>query len=94
MITVGTLLTLKLILDDLFQKVSRFVFDFTEVDYIDSSGIGLLVNFQKRLLEKQGSIVLFGCNEKIQDFFHVSKLDNFITILSNRSEVEAHFHLL
>jgi anti-anti-sigma factor len=54
--------------------VKKVILDFSEVRYIDSSGIGAIVRVHRDLKERNGEIVISQCNDSIQKIF---KLINF-----------------
>jgi len=57
------------------------------VTYIDSSGIGVLINTAKLLRKQKGDIVMANVSDDIKSIFKVIRLEEFITIFN--SEVEA-----
>jgi anti-sigma B factor antagonist len=61
--------------------------DFSNVEYIDSSGIGTLINTAKLIRKKKGDIIVANVTDEIRNIFKVINLDNFIKIYN--SEVEA-----
>jgi anti-anti-sigma factor len=61
--------------------------DFTGVEYIDSSGIGVLINTAKLIRTKKGDIIIANPSEEIREIFKVINLGNFIKV--HGSEVEA-----
>ncbi len=61
--------------------------DLQKVDYIDSSGIGVLINTAKLIRKQKGDIVMANVSDDIKSIFKVIKLEEFITIYN--SEVEA-----
>lgn len=85
--TAQTVLTIKLLLDDLIHKEKRFILDLREVEYIDSSGVGLLVNFQKNVKKKDGFLYIYGCNERITELFQLSKVDSILDIFRSIEEI-------
>ncbi len=77
-----------------FEKVERnqnpcVALDLTNTSYIDSSAITLLLNFQKRLGNAQGKLVIFGPSEDIQGIFSIVNLEESVNIFSSRSEFES-----
>ncbi|MFW6026122.1 MAG: STAS domain-containing protein [Candidatus Woesearchaeota archaeon] len=55
--------------------------DFTEVDRIDSSGLGKLLLFHKRLKEKKGNLVIKNIESNyIKNMFDMIHLDKIIEI--------------
>lgn len=61
--------------------------DFTKVEYIDSSGIGVLINTAKLIRARKGDIIVANPSDEIREIFKVINLGNFIKIYN--SEVEA-----
>jgi anti-anti-sigma factor len=61
--------------------------DLKNVEYIDSSGIGILINSAKMIRKQKGDIVLANVSEEVRNIFKVISLDEFIKIYN--SEVEA-----
>ncbi|TFH43533.1 MAG: anti-sigma factor antagonist [Chrysiogenales bacterium] len=61
--------------------------DLKNVEYIDSSGIGILINTAKLIRKHKGDIVLANASDEMREIFKVINLDNFIKIYN--SEVEA-----
>jgi anti-anti-sigma factor len=72
-------------LKHLFQNMNAFcfeevVFDFREVAYIGSSGIGKLLLFYKDLSLYGGRIRVENVSETVCELFNVLKLDTVFTI--------------
>ncbi len=53
---------------------SNFVINLSNVDYIDSSGLGVLVAIQKRALEHKGGVVIQGLHGAVQLIFELTRL--------------------
>ncbi len=66
-----------------FQKV---LFDFSELEYIDSSGVGVLVRLFRAVDKNEGSVGIAGCRECIEKNFKLLKLDNFFAFYGNVDE--------
>lgn len=67
--------------------VQKIYVDMSGVEYIDSSGIGVLINTAKLLRKQKGDIILANVSDGVRDIFNIINLDNFIKICG--SEVEA-----
>jgi anti-sigma B factor antagonist len=50
------------------------VIDFEQVDYIDSSGLGVLISIQKRSLQLGGDIVIKNLKGKVKELFELTRL--------------------
>ncbi|OHD66854.1 MAG: hypothetical protein A2176_12355 [Spirochaetes bacterium RBG_13_51_14] len=61
--------------------------DLKELEYIDSSGIGVMINTAKVIRKQNGDIVLANVSDEIKYIFKVINLENFIKIY--KTEVEA-----
>lgn len=87
-LTVDTFLSLRFHLEEA-ESWGRIglVMDFTEVDYVDSSGAGLLANYTRRMAEKGGFLYLYGCNAKINDLFQVTGMDFILKIYPTEKEI-------
>lgn len=57
------------------SKVYRYVLDFEQVRYMDSSCFGALVTFLKWLSRFDGKIALANVSENVRFLFNVTKLD-------------------
>lgn len=62
-----------------------FVIDFTEADYIDSSGLGVLVSLSKHIRDMGGRLTLAGLNEDLQRLFTLTRLDSLFDIAESRA---------
>lgn len=55
--------------------------DCTELEYISSAGLGVLLKTQKRLLGENGKLRLSGLNSHLQDIFRYSGFDQIFEIV-------------
>lgn len=61
------------ILDALESGDRRFLIDFSDTGYIDSSGLGVLVSLSKKIREVNGELRLAGLNEDLLTLFELTK---------------------
>lgn len=54
--------------------------DCSQLDYISSAGIGVLIVTQKRLMQKNGQLILRNLNPHIVEIFKYAGLDAIFTI--------------
>jgi anti-sigma B factor antagonist len=59
---------------------TRVVIDCGEMDFIDSSGLGVLVGALKRVREKDGELVLRSLNPSARKVFEITGLTKLFTI--------------
>ncbi len=53
----------------------HFVINMTNVDYIDSSGLGVLVSIHKRTRQSMGSLIISGATGFVKELFELTRLD-------------------
>ncbi len=68
------------------RKPARLVINLEDVTYIDSSGIGTLVEVFRRINAYQGELGLCGLNERVHSVFEITKLDHFFKIYDTEPE--------
>ncbi len=54
------------------EVVESRTLNFTELDYISSAGLGILLKTQKRLAESGAALRIINVNNHIHDVFHYS----------------------
>ncbi len=70
---------------------SKFVLDFLSTEYIDSSGLGVLVSVSKKIREAGGELRLAGLNEDLRMLFELTKLDTLFKICGTSDEAVQSF---
>lgn len=68
------------VLDALESGERKFLVDFTQTGYIDSSGLGVLVSLSKKIRDEGGELRLAGLNEDLKTLFELTKLDTLFAI--------------
>lgn len=67
---------LKSLINEQLQKDNRkIVFDFINIDTINSSGLGILISCLKSIKDKKGTFKLINVNDKIKKIFTITKLN-------------------
>ncbi len=74
------------ILDALEAGERKFLVDFTQTGYIDSSGLGVLVSLSKKIRDEGGELRLAGLNEDLRTLFELTKLDTLFAISDNAAD--------
>ena len=59
--------------------VTEPVFDFSEVEYISSAGLRVLLAAQK-VMNRKGSMKLVGVSDEIQEVFEITGFSDILTI--------------
>jgi anti-sigma B factor antagonist len=72
------------VLAELESGERKFLIDFTDTGYIDSSGLGVLVSLSKKIREQGGELRLASLNEDLKTLFELTKLDTLFPIADSR----------
>ena len=59
---------------------SECILDFSEVTFMDSSGIAVVINAMRRMTQIEGKLVLAGLGEQPLRVFHASGIDKLVHI--------------
>jgi anti-sigma B factor antagonist len=62
------------------RETRAIILDFTRLEYMNSSGIGLLVTLLVRANRKKQRLLAFGLNEHYRQIFDLTRLDEAIGI--------------
>ena len=72
---------LKKALDDSFDgDVTELVFDITDVPYISSAGLRILLELQNTMDDREGSMEVRGVNKAIMEILKVTGFTSFLNI--------------
>jgi anti-sigma B factor antagonist len=67
----------------LFEEgVYNLSLDFSGLDYIDSSGLGVLISIHKRCLQNGGRMTITGLRGMVDELFKLTRLDLVFNIAS------------
>jgi anti-sigma B factor antagonist len=66
--------------------VTNLVMDLSGLEFIDSSGLQVLLEEQKRLDAEDGKLVLVCASPKMRDLFRLTGVDKVCTVVSSREE--------
>lgn len=64
------------------EGYTDFIMDMTNVDYIDSSGLGVLVAIHKRVLQEGGKVAIQGVQGTVKDLFELTRLTKVFAIVN------------
>ena len=66
-------------LKESFEGLTKLVLDFSELEYLSSAGLRVLLQAQKTM-NKQGEMVVRNVNETISEIFEVTGFSDVLTI--------------
>ena len=61
-------------------EAPRLVIDLSDVDFVDSAGIGLLVTAHRRAAQTGGRLVLTGVNDVVAHVLALTRTDRLLTV--------------
>ncbi len=68
------------------QAPKLVIMDLSGVDYVDSSGVGTIVELKRRALRTGGDVVLVGLQPRVRSVFEITRLDKFFKIAKSIDE--------
>lgn len=71
------------------RKVTNLLLDLTGVNYIDSTGLGILIGIKRRCTEKGGRMILVSGSDRITNLFSITGLNKIFTICKTVEEAVA-----
>ena len=69
------------------EGAKRIIFNFTELDYMNSSGIGFLVTLLIRAQRQGQQLMAFGLNKHYNHIFELTRLNEAIEICPNELDI-------
>jgi anti-sigma B factor antagonist len=69
----------------------KVMVDLAALEYIDSSGLAVMIELHQRLVKGGGVLKLCGLNQRINGIFEVTKLNSIFQIRNNRETALAEF---
>ncbi len=71
------------------RGVKHIIIDLSKVEYLDSTGLGVLIGGLKRLREAGGNLALVGPGMRIQRIFEITGLNKIFDIYATEEEAAA-----
>jgi len=81
--------TLGAIIDE--NENPKLLLDFSTVDHLSSAALGMLINVNNRVRQKNGQLRLANIKPQILEVFVITKLNKLFKILPTRTEALANF---
>ncbi|MDJ0597885.1 MAG: anti-sigma factor antagonist [Crocosphaera sp.] len=67
----------------LLTPQSKIILNLTEVEYMSSAGLRVLLNLYKQAKNQAGQVILIGLSEDVKDVMEVTGFLNFFTLSNN-----------
>ena len=62
---------------------TKLIFDFTNLNYLNSYAIGHIVAWHNKLAEKKGEIIVIGINKNVEDIFSILGVNSLFKTFPN-----------
>jgi anti-anti-sigma factor len=66
------------------------IFDLTDVEYMDSTGLGMVVRHYVRCQDKGVRFIAAGASPRVLELFKLTNVDTVIPMIATVEEVDAH----
>lgn len=76
--------TLNALIDE--EESPKLLLDFSAVDHLSSAALGMLINANNRIRQKNGQLRLANIKPQIYEVFVITKLNRLFKILPSRDE--------
>ncbi len=77
--------------EELGEGTNRFIIDLAKLEYMNSTGLNILINLMNKTRNEGGEAVVSGAQPRIMSLFEVTKLNSVFTIKNSREEAESYF---
>ncbi len=73
-------------LDAVLAGARKVALDFSQLDYISSAGLRILLGAAKQLRAKGGTLGMFGLNQSVREVFDISGFSSILPVYQSESE--------
>ncbi|QJA09480.1 anti-sigma F factor antagonist [Romboutsia sp. CE17] len=75
-------------LDDILmtKPVKNIIFDFENINFMDSSGIGVIIGRYKKISSEKGKVSVININSRVKKVFDLSGMNKIINVYSTYEE--------
>src|SRR5438270_12069981 len=70
-------------------KSPVLVIDLSEMPYMDSAGLGLIMNSHVSAMDRGGKLLLAGVNDRVKALFEMTKVESLLNSLPSVEEADA-----
>lgn len=72
-------------IDEILKKkqIDYIIFDFQYVNFMDSSGIGVIIGRYKKIVSHGGKIAVINMNDRLKKIFNLSGMNKIISMYDN-----------
>jgi len=75
------------------EEKTKVIFDLTEVFYLDSSGVGILMMCHAKLKKAGGALHLVGAQGMVEEALAMTSVNKIVPLYSTTTQAAKHFQL-
>ena len=75
--------------DPMIQDRKKVALDMSEVQFIDSSGLGTLLTFYRKVKSVEGNLLLYGMTSQARSLFELVKMDRIFEVVESENDAVA-----
>lgn len=64
--------------------ITRIIFDFSQTEFMDSSGIGVLLNRYKQMAGSGGRVTIYGAGKQILRILNIGGIPKFVSLFDTK----------
>ena len=68
------------------ESSKKWMIDLTQVSYMGSAMLGMMVNLRQQVKNSKGQMVLFGMSQRLADIFRTCCMERLFTIARTKNE--------
>ncbi len=65
------------------KNIKNIIFDFKNIKFMDSSGIGVIIGRYKKIANKNGKVSVINMNSRVEKVFNLSGMSKIISVYSS-----------
>jgi anti-anti-sigma factor len=73
-------------LDSVVATAKKVMLDFSDLDYISSAGLRILLGAAKQLRASGGTLGMFGLNQSVREVFEISGFSSILSVYQSEAE--------
>lgn len=77
--------------EELEDGAHRFIVDLSELEYMNSTGLNILINIMNKTRNEGGEAIIVGATPRVMSLFSVTKLDTVFAMRATREEASLFF---
>ncbi len=77
--------------EELESGTHHFIIDLTKLEYMNSTGLNILINIMNKTRNQGGESIIVGATPRIKSLFVVTKLDSVFKMNDSMDEATAYF---